>query len=200
MIIYRIVNTFNGLSYIGQTIRSLKHRWNEHCASKIKNMYIDNAIKKYGKENFSVEEIAKYDNLEDLNNAEEYYIDFYNCLAPNGYNLLKGGRNKIPSLETRQKMGKARKGIRNGMYGKNHSLESIAKMSASKKGRPSKKKGIPMSEEQKTKLSLACIGRRPSEKTKLKMSETHKKLARENPTASHLFKKGMIPHNKSVKS
>lgn len=107
MVIYKITNKITGKCYIGQTIMTLQKRWQAHNYSK--RCYILNAaIKKHGKENFLVEEIASYTNLEDLNNAEEYYIDWYNCLTPNGYNLTIGGVAPKHSMSTKTKMSKTR--------------------------------------------------------------------------------------------
>lgn len=50
---------------------------------------IDGAIFKYGKENFSVE-ILEYCLIEELDERERFYINYYNSYN-NGYNLTKGG-------------------------------------------------------------------------------------------------------------
>lgn len=50
-------------------------------------------------------------------------------------------------------------GERHHMYGKHHTEEAKARMSASKKGTPAPNKGVPMSEEQKQKLSAAKRGK-----------------------------------------
>lgn len=110
MIIYKITNKLNGTCYIGQTTKSLERRWKEHCKLSSKCRYLNYAIKKYGKESFSINTISKYDNLVDLNNAEEYYIDWYNSLVPNGYNLDSGGKSKKPSKETKQKQSDVKLG------------------------------------------------------------------------------------------
>ena len=112
MIIYKITNKINGMIYIGQTINNLDKRWKAHCRFGKNNTtsYVSNAIQKYGINAFCVEEIGSYSNLEDLNNAEEYFIDWFNCLVPNGYNIRLGGNYSTFSLETRQKMSKAKLG------------------------------------------------------------------------------------------
>lgn len=173
MIVYKITNKITGLSYIGQTIQKLNTRWNSHCKKSECN-YLYRAIQKYGKENFSVEELATYTNLDDLNNAEEYYIDHYNTLAPNGYNLIKGGRNRTVSEITRKKLSLLNSGKRNNMYGKTHSLEARAKISASRKNLPGPNKGKKMSQEQKQKLRVYHTGLKASEETKSKMSHSQK--------------------------
>lgn len=89
--IYLITNNINGKQYVGQTIMTLTQRWNKHLSvSRTENPTgIAAAIKKYGKENFSIELIATC-KVEDLNDLEIYYIKKYNTYS-NGYNLTLGG-------------------------------------------------------------------------------------------------------------
>lgn len=104
--IYLINNNINGKQYIGQTISTIKHRWGQHtsCRNGHHNMPVVAAINKYGKENFSINEIKKYESdtkeglLDILNNEEIRYIDEYNTLSPNGYNITIGGNNASSSL------------------------------------------------------------------------------------------------------
>ena len=105
MIIYKITNKINGKIYIGQTRQTLKARMKAHFSSNMNNnnTYIKRAINKYGKDNFLIIELCSYNSLEQLNDAEEYFIEFYNCLAPNGYNLHGGGNSHLVSDVTRLK-------------------------------------------------------------------------------------------------
>lgn len=93
--IYKITNTINGKSYIGQTIQNVKERFYQHCATKcskaVSNMAIHRAIKKYGKSNFTVEVIEEIDST-NLNDRERYWIKYYNSYN-NGYNSTKGGQD-----------------------------------------------------------------------------------------------------------
>ena len=92
--IYKITNTINGKSYIGQTIQNVKERFYQHCATKcskaVSNMAIHRAIKKYGKSNFTVEVIEEVDST-NLNDRERYWIKYYDSYN-NGYNSTKGGQ------------------------------------------------------------------------------------------------------------
>lgn len=82
--IYKITNMTNGKSYIGQSVH-IERRFIEHksCQSSI----ISNAIIKYGKDNFVFEVIEECD-ISLLNKQEAYYIQLYNTVIPNGYNVL----------------------------------------------------------------------------------------------------------------
>lgn len=125
MIIYKITNKLNGKCYIGQTTQKLNRRLSMHRLTN--KSAISLALKKYGEQNFSISIIDAYNNITDLNNAEEYYIDFHNCLAPNGYNLTTGGGNRTVSDETRKKLSESHKG-------KKHSPETKLKRSLIFKG------------------------------------------------------------------
>lgn len=99
--IYKITNTINSKSYIGQTIQNVKERFYQHCATKcskaVSNMAIHRAIKKYGKSNFTVEVIEEIDSA-NLNDRERYWIKYYNSYN-NGYNSTKGGQDGCKSFK-----------------------------------------------------------------------------------------------------
>lgn len=89
--IYKITNLINNKIYIGQTICSLKRRFNNHVCKK-GCVYLYSAIQKYGKENFKIEEI-EYIPKDQLDNREIYWISYYNSTDKKvGYNLLPGGK------------------------------------------------------------------------------------------------------------
>lgn len=93
--IYKITNTVNGKSYIGQTIQDVKERFYQHCAVKcdraVLQMAIHKAILKYGKSNFTVEVIEEVES-NSLNDRERYWIEYYGSYN-NGYNSTKGGQD-----------------------------------------------------------------------------------------------------------
>lgn len=90
--IYSITNIQNGKKYIGQT-QDLSNREKVHFV-RLKGGYhenrkLQNAVNKYGLENFKFEILERCD-VELLDERECYYIDFYDSLN-NGYNLNIGG-------------------------------------------------------------------------------------------------------------
>lgn len=89
--IYKIICLITGMIYIGQTTGTLERRFYLHCHRSSGCRYLYNAIKKYGKENFTIEQIATASTQEELNQKEKYLVDKLNTLAPNGYNLKEGG-------------------------------------------------------------------------------------------------------------
>ena len=137
--LYRIKHKVNKKAYIGQTIRPIQVRLEEHQKGKSKGCrLIYNAIKKYGWKNFDIDYYDCPD--EDLNDHEEFLVEVLETLTPNGYNLREGGgaRGK-PSEETRQIMKKpkskehnkknseAHLGEKNPFYGKKHTTKKIEK-------------------------------------------------------------------------
>lgn len=176
MIIYRVTNKINGKIYIGQTRKPLTVRWSQHCSNAKKNRtkysILANAIRKYGKENFFVEEIDGANDLTELNYREQHHIYMNNSVSPVGYNLVGGGQSvQTYSDETRKKMSDSAKakhfseshrlnikkvvtGIGNPFYGKKHSDESKRKNREAHLGENSAWYGKTHSEETKRKMAI----------------------------------------------
>lgn len=77
MWIYKITNIQNNKVYIGQTIRPIHDRFNRHINDAINNIidtHFARAIRKYGKENFIIEEIDTATTQEELTEKEKYWI------------------------------------------------------------------------------------------------------------------------------
>ena len=94
MIIYKITNKINGKIYIGQTIRAIKKRFKQHIresSSGRGNALLNKTIRKYGKENFTIEEIGGANSQSELNYLEWLYVHNFNSLVPNGLNMKEGG-------------------------------------------------------------------------------------------------------------
>jgi group I intron endonuclease len=105
VIIYKTVNKINGKIYVGKD----SHNNPNYLGS---GKYIMRAIKKYSKENFVKETIDLAESIEELNEKEKYWIKFYNCKVPNGYNFTDGGEGVCGlrhSEETKKQMGVSHK-------------------------------------------------------------------------------------------
>lgn len=100
----------SGKMYVGQCVKILSSgkkwgyisRWKDHIRdSKGKNFcrLLNNSIRKYGSENFSIE-ILKECSINELNYYETHYIELLNTMSPNGYNLTLGGSCGRNSQET----------------------------------------------------------------------------------------------------
>lgn len=138
--IYLIRNKINGKFYIGQTIGNVRQRWAAHSNPNNSNL-IGKAIAKYGKRNFDLSIVETiYDQnkdslLDKLNMLEKSYIQSWNCLAPNGYNILIGGKNAAKPEYVKLKISNTLKGqpSRKSNLGKKFSEEHKRKMSESSK-------------------------------------------------------------------
>ena len=90
--IYKITNKLNNKCYIGQSNNPMerwkKHKWLAIQAKDKGKSAIHDALREVGIENFSFEIIGWY---EDYNEKEKYYIQYYDSLIPNGYNIMSGG-------------------------------------------------------------------------------------------------------------
>lgn len=87
----------SGKKYIGQTIKDEKLRWKEHCYEALHdnmpgfNSKLSKAIRKYGPDAFTVIILEECENA-DLNQREQYWIQFYNTYQM-GYNSTLGGNS-----------------------------------------------------------------------------------------------------------
>lgn len=203
MIIYKITNKVNNKIYIGQTVLSLNKRRNQHLVCE-KETPLYNAIRKHGKDNFTFEVICTALNKSYLNELEAFFIKFYDCMTPEGYNLTSGGDSAFSRSEHTKKLQ------RKAMTGRVVSQETRDKISKSLMGNISPRKGVTLSSETKNKISMAQIGRKVSEETKQKMRDTHKRRLAIDSTRTpaqleHLRKlheslRGRKPWNKGVKN
>lgn len=87
--IYLTTNKINGKRYIGKKNYDKKELWKNYLGSGIA---LKNAIKKYGKENFSKEIIEECKTRDLLNEREKYWIEKYNATNDDlFYNIALGG-------------------------------------------------------------------------------------------------------------
>jgi group I intron endonuclease len=112
-IIYKICNKISGKCYIGETIKDTYSRWRGHINSINRNCgcpALKDAIKKYGIDAFVMSVvIICFD--KDRFVYEKEYIEKYNSIVPNGYNILEGGegggfKGKKHTQETKDKIKK----------------------------------------------------------------------------------------------
>jgi len=175
--IYITTNLINGKIYIGQHQRSFFDR--KYYGS---GKAIQNALKKYGKENFKVEILYWAKTIKRINEAEMLYIEIYDSTNRNiGYNISYGGEHNMKGLhhteETKRKMRIAsllkapvteetKRRVSVAGKGRKHSPETIEKLRIAKIGN-TWNKGIKRSKETRIKMGNAKRGFRHSEETKI---------------------------------
>lgn len=161
MFIYLITNTITGKNYVGQTKRSLDQRFKSHLyeAEKMKyNMYLHNSIRKYGKDNFSIQLLEEC--ASDISSdRERFWIKHLNTKEPFGYNEHDGGNGGClnASPELRKKLSDAKKGKSPWNKGLNKSDPRVAKNA---EGISRGNKGKPKSDSHKKSMSAAHRKRR----------------------------------------
>lgn len=113
--IYKISNNFDNNIYIGLTTkekaiqRMYQHRYLARNLSPNDNSYLHKAMNAHGVENFSFEVIEEVENNK-LPEREQYWIAYYNSIAPNGYNLTAGGEGTVGFARPQSEEERVRKG------------------------------------------------------------------------------------------
>lgn len=135
--IYLWTNEINGKHYVGQA----QCFYNRMATYKNKGATpkLQNAIDKYGINNFDIEILEKCD-IKHLDEREQYWMDYYKSYEQDkGYNISRYAsttRGFTHSEETRKKLSDFKKanpvhlsGAKNGMYGKKHTKEELIAIS-----------------------------------------------------------------------
>jgi hypothetical protein len=185
--IYKITNLVNGKIYVGKS-SNLESIDTYFGSGKL----IKYAIKKYGVSNFKKEILEFCHDSESLDTLEKHYILILESgNTKKGYNLAEGGEGgntyKYFSEERKKdaykKMADTIRGrklpedwkrkISESNKGKTFSEETKRKMRGKSRGL-----GVPKSEEHRKKIGESnkgkCLGKIPSEATRLKMSISKK--------------------------
>ena len=155
--IYKIRNRIDNKIYVGQTIQDVEARWKDHLKKGSNCRYLKSAINKYGMDNFEFKLVCiTFDNQ--LDDMEIKYIEQYNSLVPNGYNLRQGGNSGTHHAETKQKISETLKNrYQNGLI------------------HPRNQLGIPHSEITKKKISESLKGRKMSQESINKRTTSRRK-------------------------
>lgn len=157
----------NGKRYIGLTGKPPKQRW-KRGRNYQNNTYMTRAVEKYGWDN--IQHIIVEDGLtkESAEAKERMLISYFKSNDQRyGYNISSGGECiGKHSIETRRKISEIKKR-------QSADPEYRKKLSIAHKGITPPNKGVPMSEEQKKKLSIAKMGSEGHGKRKVLCIETN---------------------------
>lgn len=152
MQIYMIYNHKTGKSYIGKSINYEK-RFQKHIRNAIKkiNRRLYDSMNYHGYDNFElilIENLDEFDN-DHVNERERYWIDYFDTLMPNGYNMTIGGDGGYTlekwSDKEKKELYQRQKDARSWYTSSERHKEVVRN---SNKNRTY----LPMSEEQKTKI------------------------------------------------
>lgn len=186
--IYCVTCLPTGKLYFGQTTKSIKRRWHQHVRfskQERDNYKFHRAIRKYGEENFLVEEVmfVEAPTKEELKAKLDFIeMRFIKKLGTrnNGYNSTDGGDYvNLMSLseEHKRKISESMSGKKNPMFGKKFSDEHRKRISEANKGKHE------VTNKQKEKLSRLFSGNRnpmfgrPAWNKGLKISNLERRIA-----------------------
>lgn len=167
--IYCIINIHNGRTYIGSAI-NIYIRWHSHVqelkSGKHGNIYLRDAFKKHGLIGLVFSVVERVDDKTKLIEREQFYMERFKSLVPNGYNILPIAGSRLgtkASSETKVKLILARKTriTKDETRAKISAAHTNRIMTDAHKENLSKAaKGIPKSEVHKEALKLAWVKRR----------------------------------------
>lgn len=110
--IYIVTCTVTNKSYVGQARkyvtknkqswgyekRWLRHIYEAKINKKGKNQLLHQMIREHGKDAFELNKITECD-IKDMDKLEKQYIQEYNTMHPNGYNMTSGGQGETTHAE-----------------------------------------------------------------------------------------------------
>jgi group I intron endonuclease len=190
--IYMIHNIINNKVYVGKTYH-VNNRWSKHLkvasSSRIREKFhLHYAISKYGKDNFVFSILQSFPCEQLANQAEKYWINYFNSIAT-GYNLTAGGEGCLGrklSEETKNK-------IRQKSLGRKHSSQTKSLLRELNRGKmPSNisqlaalNSGKKLTIQHKSNISLSKTGKSFSKQHKQNLSASLKGLFKgeKNPQA-----------------
>lgn len=169
-IVYLTKNLLNGKIYVGA-----------HATSNLNDGYIGSgvylldAIKSYGRENFSRIVLYTCKNADDMYEVERLLVDENFVQSPMTYNIQVGGRQLYMSLPiSKLDLSRRNSGKRNPFYGRKHTEEAKIKI------KNARAKQV-VTEETKEKLRIRnggknhpLYGKSMSAETKAKISAARK--------------------------
>jgi len=181
--VYGIENIINKKVYSGQAIK-FKNRKSTHFSNlrnnKHKNSHLQNAVNKYGIENFIFKTLIYCESFE-LTRYEQFFSDYYKNLGLS-YNIRQCVDSNLGfrhSRETKKKLSKIVSGTTRSKETRKRMSIAQSKRTNWKKGKDHPMYGTTRSEEQKKEISVRMSGennpmyrKHHTEKSKRKTSNT----------------------------
>lgn len=164
--IYITTNMVNGRKYIGQKKFDNKGAWKTYLGS---GTSLKQAVKMYGRENFSREIVMIAFSEKGLNLLEIEFIKNHDASESRDYyNISFGGEAFATGTHHSEE---ARRSISQKLKGRVKSADTRRKLSEAFKGKP-------LTEDTKRKMRDARIGRHCSEETKQRISMANKGISK----------------------
>ena len=186
-VVYKATNTVNGKAYIGQTTKTICHRFSQHIRGSLKSVSaFGRALEKYGPGCFVWEILGVCGTKNELMDLERRSISKHGTKADVawGYNLTDGGEGTAGTKHTPERLKKMSK----SMTGKTHTLETRIKISKAGMGRIATRetrdkrskamKGVPRTKEWRGNISKAHQGKIHTEHTRRMWAEKEEILHR----------------------
>lgn len=186
-IIYCYTNNVTGKKYIGQTIHPEQRKRNHLHEAIVKNSdyYFHRSIRKHRWENFEYQVLEENVLQSSLNERENYFIEKYNTVWPNGYNQCLANSLDEKAIKKMSDTKRAR-----------YAAMTEEERKALTKNLCEKNKGSKRSEETRRKMSESVkkyLSENPrvcSEEQKRKTSESMKRVRKEKFWSSGKRKEG----------
>jgi hypothetical protein len=199
MVIYLVTNLVNNKKYIGMDSINCPY----YLGS---GLYIKKAIKKYGRENFKKEILQVCSSKKELIEAEKYWIDFYDAVSNKKfYNIREGGQggdiryymNNDEIIQWKKNISISKIGIRKGVpLSEKNKIGISESLKLFYKNNISPNMGRNQSEETKTKIRNALVGREFSEEHKKNMRRNN--IENKEPSITKEKRDKLSKHNASL--
>lgn len=124
-LIYKYTNKLNQKNYIGQTTSTLQRRDYKHLSQINDDTYFHRALKKYGRDNFTLVILENDIPEEKLDEREIFWIEQFDSyyMHNKGYNMTKGGKWSTPEQKV---IGKDILDIQKKIINSNMTFQEIA--------------------------------------------------------------------------
>lgn len=202
--VYVITNLVNGKQYVGKA-RNAQRRWWDHCArvNYGSTCAIHRAIRKYGRDAFTVEVLERTDTESAAFEAERGHIVRLRT-NEHGYNMTEGGEGCSGyrhTPESLKKMGAVHRGqvwtaeqrarMSEALRGRVLTPEHCAAISAAKMGKH-------VSQETRAKLAAAARGKTLSQEAKTKVGAASKARPRRRWTEEEKARQSALIRGKML--
>lgn len=133
-VIYKYTSRETGMSYVGLTFDEKRRQKEHRKESKTSHRKFHLALNEQGYDAFDYEVLEEGLTVENISEREKFYIDKFNTVWPNGYNMTSGGQITTRCDETRRRLSESHMGEGNPFYGKTHGEDHLEWLRTNMKG------------------------------------------------------------------